>query len=47
MAEGAAVWLLWPMVFTALASLGAGLLAGMPFSPLDWATRVAIGEYLP
>lgn len=40
-------WLLWPMVFTALASLGAGLLAGMPFSPLDWATRVAIGEYLP
>ncbi|KPQ20397.1 MULTISPECIES: complex I subunit 5 family protein [unclassified Halomonas] len=40
-------WLLWPMVFTALASLGAGLLAGMPFSPLDWATRVANGEYLP
>lgn len=40
-------WLLWPMVFTALASLGAGLLAGVPFSPLDWATRVAIGEYLP
>ncbi|MEA2117186.1 complex I subunit 5 family protein [Halovibrio sp. HP20-50] len=40
-------WLLWPMVFTALASLGAGLLAGMPFSPLDWATRVATGEYLP
>ncbi|TVP49578.1 MAG: monovalent cation/H+ antiporter subunit D family protein [Halomonas sp.] len=40
-------WLLWPMVFTAMASLGAGLLAGLPFSPLDWATRVAIGEYLP
>lgn len=40
-------WLLWPMVFTALVSLGAGLLAGLPFSPLDWATRVASGEYLP
>ncbi|QNI02177.1 monovalent cation/H+ antiporter subunit D family protein [Halomonas sp. SH5A2] len=40
-------WLLWPMVFTALASLGAGLLAGLPFSPLDWASRVASGEYLP
>ncbi|SER88425.1 multicomponent Na+:H+ antiporter subunit D [Vreelandella subterranea] len=40
-------WLLWPMVFTALASLGAGLLAGLPFSPLDWASRVAYGEYLP
>ena len=40
-------WLLWPAVFTALASLGAGLLAGLPFSPLDWATRVAVGEYLP
>ncbi len=26
-------WLLWPAVFTALASLGAGLLAGLPFSP--------------
>ncbi|MCB8888775.1 proton-conducting transporter membrane subunit [Vreelandella malpeensis] len=40
-------WLLWPAVFTALASLGAGLLAGLPFSPLEWATRVAVGEYLP
>ncbi len=27
--------------------VGAGLLAGLPFSPLDWATRVAVGEYLP
>ncbi|UYV18300.1 monovalent cation/H+ antiporter subunit D family protein [Halomonas qaidamensis] len=40
-------WLLWPAVFTALVSIGAGLLAGLPFSPLDWATRVAVGEYLP
>ncbi|WP_447956086.1 proton-conducting transporter transmembrane domain-containing protein [Vreelandella sp. EE7] len=40
-------WLLWPAVFTAVVSLGAGLLAGLPFSPLDWATRVAVGEYLP
>ncbi|UYF98980.1 complex I subunit 5 family protein [Halomonas sp. PAMB 3232] len=40
-------WLLWPAVFTATVSLLAGLLAGLPFSPLDWATRVAVGEYLP
>lgn len=40
-------WLLLPMVFTALVSLGAGLFAGLPFSPLDWAARVANGEYLP
>lgn len=40
-------WLLWPMVFTAMISLGAGLFAGLPFSPLDWAARVANGEYLP
>ncbi|MBE0462338.1 MAG: proton-conducting transporter transmembrane domain-containing protein [Halomonadaceae bacterium] len=39
-------WLLWPAVFTAVISLAAGLLAGLPFSPLDWATRVAVGEYL-
>ena len=40
-------WLLWPAVLTAVISIGAGLLAGLPFSPLDWATRVAVGEYLP
>jgi len=40
-------WLLWPTVFTAVLSLLAGLLAGLPFSPLDWATRVANTEYLP
>ena len=40
-------WLLWPMMFTALISLGAGLFAGLPYSPLDWAARVASGGYLP
>lgn len=40
-------WLLWPAVFTAVASMGAGMLAGLPFSPLDWATWVAVEEYLP
>ncbi|MGP9798481.1 complex I subunit 5 family protein [Halomonas sp. 86] len=39
-------WLLWPAVFTAVLSIAAGALAGLPFSPLDWATRVAEGEYL-
>lgn len=40
-------WLLWPAVVTALFSLLAGLLAGLPFSPLDLATLVATEEYLP
>ncbi|MFB9866416.1 complex I subunit 5 family protein [Vreelandella sulfidaeris] len=40
-------WLLMPMVVTAIISLMAGLFAGLPFSPLDWAARVANGEYLP
>ncbi|MDW7747393.1 complex I subunit 5 family protein [Halomonas sp.] len=40
-------WLLVPAVVTALFSLMAGMLAGMPFSPLEWATRVASAEYLP
>ncbi|CAM3532180.1 complex I subunit 5 family protein [Halomonas lysinitropha] len=40
-------WLLVPAVATALFSLVAGLLAGMPFSPLEWATRVVNTEYLP
>ncbi|MCG6659614.1 monovalent cation/H+ antiporter subunit D family protein [Halomonas campisalis] len=40
-------WLLWPTVATALFSLLAGLLAGLPFSPLDLATLVATEEYLP
>lgn len=40
-------WLLWPPVATAVFSLGAGLLAGLPFSPVDWAARIAFTEYLP
>nr|WP_075880954.1 proton-conducting transporter membrane subunit [Halomonas massiliensis] len=40
-------WLLWPAMLTALISVLAGLLAGLPFSPLDWATRVATQEYMP
>lgn len=40
-------WLLWPTMLTALLSVLAGLLAGLPFSPLEWATRVATLEYLP
>jgi multicomponent Na+:H+ antiporter subunit D len=40
-------WLLWPTVATAIFSLLAGLLAGMPLSPLEWATDVALREYLP
>ncbi|PMR69472.1 complex I subunit 5 family protein [Halomonas heilongjiangensis] len=40
-------WLLWPTLATAAFSVLAGVLAGMPFSPLEWATRVAIEEYLP
>jgi multicomponent Na+:H+ antiporter subunit D len=39
-------WLLWPALATAMFSLVAGLLAGMPFSPLEWATQVA-REYYP
>ena len=30
-----------------LVSLLAGLLADAPFSPLEWATRIAEGEYRP
>ncbi|MBB3189687.1 complex I subunit 5 family protein [Halomonas cerina] len=40
-------WLLVPAVATALFSLMAGVLAGMPFSPLEWTTRVVNTEYLP
>jgi multicomponent Na+:H+ antiporter subunit D len=39
--------LLMPPVLTALLSLLAGLLADAPFSPLEWATRIAEGEYRP
>lgn len=40
-------WLLVPVVATAMFSLFAGVLAGMPFSPLEWASRVAVEEYQP
>ncbi len=40
-------WLLVPVLATALFSLFAGVLAGMPFSPLEWASRVAVEEYQP
>ncbi|MDR5897665.1 proton-conducting transporter membrane subunit [Halomonas vilamensis] len=40
-------WLLWPTMLTALISVLAGLFAGLPFSPLEWAIRVAALEYLP
>lgn len=40
-------WLLWPTVSTAVLSILAGLLAGLPFSPLDLATFVTAEEYTP
>ena len=41
----AAPGLLWPTVFTAMAALGAGLLAGLDWSPLGWAQLIAEREY--
>ncbi|WP_111415558.1 proton-conducting transporter membrane subunit [Billgrantia lactosivorans] len=40
-------WLLLPTAATALFSILVGLLAGVPFSPLDLATFMATKEYLP
>jgi multicomponent Na+:H+ antiporter subunit D len=40
-------WLLLPTLATAGLSLAAGLLAGMPFSPLYWAEVVVLRGYLP
>ncbi|QJQ94869.1 MULTISPECIES: complex I subunit 5 family protein [Halomonadaceae] len=40
-------WLLWPTLITASFSLLAGALAGLPFSPLNWAALIATREYLP
>ena len=37
--------LLLPPLATGLAALGVGLLAGMPFSPLDWAMLIAAREH--
>lgn len=39
-------WLLWPTLATAALSIGAGLFAGAPFSPLYWAELVVAREYL-
>ncbi len=39
-------WLLLPALATALLSLAAGLLAGLPFSPLQWANLVVRQSYL-
>ncbi|MCC5974985.1 MAG: monovalent cation/H+ antiporter subunit D family protein [Rubellimicrobium sp.] len=36
-----------PAVLTAAASLGVGLFAGSPYSPLGWATLIVTREYLP
>jgi multicomponent Na+:H+ antiporter subunit D len=38
--------LLWPPVFTALLALAAGLFAGLPYSPLEWAQLIAEREYI-
>jgi multicomponent Na+:H+ antiporter subunit D len=40
-------WLLVPTLATAALSLAAGVLAGMPYSPLYWARLVVTQEYLP
>ena len=39
--------LLWPTVATAVGALGAGLFAGVPWSPLAWAEFIVEREYLP
>lgn len=39
------LWLLLPPLATGLAALGSGLLAGLPFSPLEWARLIALREY--
>jgi len=38
-------YLLIPPLFTALCVLAAGIFAGMPFSPLEWAKLIALREY--
>jgi len=39
--------LVWPAAITALASLAVGVFAASTFSPLGWATLIAVREYLP
>jgi multicomponent Na+:H+ antiporter subunit D len=38
--------LLWPPVITAVLALAAGLFAGAPYSPLQWAELIAAREYI-
>ncbi|WP_156105250.1 complex I subunit 5 family protein [Litchfieldella xinjiangensis] len=40
-------WLMGPAIATAVFSLLAGMLAGVPFSPLQWATLIVNQEYVP
>jgi len=41
------LWLIAPMVITALAAILSGLLAGLALSPLGWATLIVERNYLP
>ncbi|GAA5507980.1 complex I subunit 5 family protein [Novipirellula caenicola] len=41
------LWLLVPPVFTAISVVLVGLLASIPFSPLDWARLIVEREYRP
>ena len=40
-------WFLVPTIATALFTIGAGLFAGAPFSPLEWAMLITRREHLP
>lgn len=40
-------WLLLPLLATALLSIAAGLLAGLPLSPYGWTERIVATEYGP
>ncbi|WP_404364734.1 complex I subunit 5 family protein [Marinobacter sp.] len=40
-------WLFWPPVITAVMTVGVGVLASLPFSPLSWAELIAEREFLP
>jgi len=41
------LWLLLPLLATALLSIAAGLLAGLPLSPYGWTERIVATEYGP
>ncbi|WP_253447607.1 proton-conducting transporter transmembrane domain-containing protein [Natronospira proteinivora] len=43
--QEASLHLLWPSLFTAALAIGAGILAGMPFSPLEWAILITERVY--